>query len=199
MENFNPAVPPDYVVIQATRDWLERAVIGLNLCPFAKAVHARGQIRYVVSDATGRDALLADLKQELQALSEVDPNLIDTTLLIHPGAMGDFLEYNDFLTVADRAVRKLRLDGVIQIASFHPNYQFAGSMPDDIANFTNRAPFPLLHLLRESSVERAVAANPDASKIVERNLSTLRHLGLSGWNALFGEAQSNAGCSGKDA
>jgi hypothetical protein len=171
-------------VIAATRDWLERAVIGLDLCPFARAPYIRNQIRYVVSDAETPEALLADLLSELRTLAAADPAEIETTLLIHPRVLGDFLDYNDFLDVADAALADLDLVGEIQIASFHPQYQFAGTEPDDIENYTNRSPYPILHLLREASVERAVAAFPDASKIYEKNQETLRRLGHEGWQKL---------------
>jgi hypothetical protein len=171
-------------VIAVTKSWLDKAVIGLNLCPFAKAVQVKNQIRFVVSDATDIDTLLVDLESELLALANSDPDQIDTTLLIHPYALTDFLDYNDFLDLADAAIEKLELDGQIQIASFHPDYQFAGTAPDDIENYTNRAPFPTLHLLRESSIERAVAAFPDAADIYEKNIANLRQLGIAGWQAL---------------
>jgi len=171
-------------IVAATKLWLERAVIGLDLCPFAKAVHVRDQIRYVVSDAETAEALLADLTVELQALSEADPAVVETTLLIHPRVLGDFLEYNDFLGAANAAVAGLGLAGEIQIASFHPRYRFAGSGPNDIENYTNRSPYPMLHLLREASVERAVAAFPDTARIYEKNVATLRRLGREGWDRL---------------
>lgn len=171
-------------IITATRRWLERAVIGLNLCPFAKPVYLREQIRYAVSEAETPEALLADLIDELQALAAAEPEAIETTLLIHPGVLNDFLDYNDFLGVAEAAVADLGLEGVLQVASFHPEYQFAGTAPDDITNYTNRSPYPTLHLLREASVERAVAAVPDASEIYERNMETLRRLGVEGWRRL---------------
>ncbi len=177
------AATPEEIVRQ-TRRWLERAVIGLNLCPFAKPVHARDQIRYVVSEAETPEDLLADLIEELQTLAAAEPEEIETTLLIHPGVLNDFLDYNDFLGVAEDAVADLGLEGVIQVASFHPRYQFAGTAPDDITNYTNRSPYPTLHLLREASVERAVAAVPDASEIYERNMETLRKLGVEGWRKL---------------
>ncbi len=170
--------------INATRTWLERAVIGLNLCPFAKAVHSRNQIRFQVSSATTTSALLADLTEEMRTLSEADPEIIDTTLLIHPHLLADFLDYNDFLELADQALEDLQLDGILQIASFHPHYQFAGTDPDDIDNYTNRSPYPTLHLLRESSIDRAVEAFPDAASIFERNIATLHELGHAGWQAL---------------
>ena len=180
-----PATVADAEAVEATRTWLERAVIGLNLCPFAKAVHAKRQIRYVVSAAGDEEALLADLMHELQLLASADPGDIETTLLIHPRVLTDFLDYNDFLDLADAAVEELGLDGFLQVASFHPDYQFADSEPDDIANYSNRAPFPTLHLLREESVDKAVAAFPEAERIYETNIETLRKLGHAGWRALW--------------
>ncbi|MBB1087076.1 DUF1415 domain-containing protein [Lysobacter sp. SG-8] len=173
--------------IETTRRWLERAVIGLNLCPFAKAVHVKQQVRFVLSEATTPDALLETLDAELRRLHGTDPDELDTTLLVHPGVLGDFLDFNDFLDVAEARLTALGLDGVIQIASFHPDYQFAGTEPDDIGNFTNRAPYPTLHLLREASIDRAVAAYPDPDVIVERNIATLERLGLDGWHRLMGD------------
>lgn len=177
--------PAQSVIIDATRQWLEKAVIGLNLCPFAKAVHLRGQVRFVVSDATDEASLLADLLHELESLYDADPELVETTLLIHPWVLGDFLDYNQFLDIADAAVSELELDGEIQVASFHPHYQFADSHPDDIENSSNRSPYPTLHLLRETSIARAVAAFPDAASIYDRNMHTLRSLGHSGWKRLW--------------
>jgi hypothetical protein len=171
-------------VIALTKVWLDKAVIGLNLCPFAKAVQVKDQIRFAVSDATDSETLLIDLASELDLLAEADPDQIDTTLLIHPQVLTDFLDYNDFLDLADAAIEELELDGQLQIASFHPDYQFAGSALDDIENYTNRSPFPILHLLRESSIERAVAAFPDATDIYEKNIANLQRLGHAGWQAL---------------
>jgi hypothetical protein len=168
----------------ATQRWLERAVIGLNLCPFAKAVHSKGRIRWVLCDAQDTEGLLRCLVEELQLLAAADPAEIDTTLIVHPQVLTDFLDYNDFLDVADAALAELDLDGVLQVASFHPDYQFAGSEPDDIANCTNRSPFPSLHLLREDSIDAAVASTPDAAEIYERNAQTLERLGWDGWHAL---------------
>jgi hypothetical protein len=172
-------------MIARTRDWLSKAVIGLNLCPFAKAVQVKNQIRYVVSDATDEDALLVDLLHELESLYDTDPEQVETTLLIHPYVLTDFLDYNQFLDVADAAISELELDGEIQVASFHPDYRFADSGPDDIGNFSNRAPYPTLHLLRETSVARAVAAFPEAEKIYQRNIETLQALGHAGWKKLW--------------
>jgi hypothetical protein len=175
----------DDTVIAATREWLEKAVIGLNLCPFAKAVHARRQIRFVVSHAETEEALVEDLLHELQLLAASDPGDVETTLLVHPRVLTDFLDYNDFLDIADAAVDEVGLEGVLQVASFHPDYQFADSEPVDMGNFSNRAPYPTLHLLREDSVDKAVAAFPEADRIYETNIETLRRLGLTGWKALF--------------
>ncbi len=171
--------------IARTRWWLERVVIGLNLCPFAKSVLAKQQIRFVLSQARDADALLADLIAELSYLHAARAEEVDTTLLIHPQVLEDFLDYNDFLDQADAAITALDLDGEIQIASFHPDYRFAGSSDDAIENYTNRSPFPMLHLLREASVERAVAAFPDADAIIERNMATLNQLGVEGWQRLL--------------
>ena len=171
--------------IEDTRRWLEAAVVGLNLCPFAKAVHAKGQIRWVLSDARDPAALLDDLVRELQFLAAADAQDVETTLLVHPQVLGDFLDFNDFLDVADAALVDLGLDGTLQIASFHPQYQFADSPPDDITNFTNRSPHPTLHLLREASIARAVASVPDAAEIYERNMRTLQQLGHAGWRTLL--------------
>ncbi len=174
----------EHPCVVATWRWLERAVIGLNLCPFAKAVHVKGQIRYVVSAATTPEALADDLQRELEFLAEASAELVDTTLLIHPQVLTDFLDFNDFLEVADGIVDELELYGILQVASFHPQFQFEGTEPDDITNYTNRSPYPTLHLLREDSVERAVAAFPNELAIADTNIGTLERLGLDGWKAL---------------
>jgi len=168
-----------------TRLWLERAVIGLNLCPFAKAVHVKKQIRYAVSGASNADELLEDLIKELQHLHSVPAEQIETTFLIHPAVLNDFMDYNDFLGLADLTLEQLDLDGEIQIASFHPDYQFSDVEPDDITNFTNRSPYPILHLLREASVTRAVESFPEADAIYLRNIGTMRALGMDGWKKLL--------------
>jgi hypothetical protein len=174
----------DDAIIAATRRWLEKAVIGLNLCPFAKSVYVKEQVRYVVSNATTPEQLLEALMDELQNLSDADPEKIDTTLLIHPFVLTDFQDYNEFLDVADAAVEDMELVGELQVASFHPQYQFADTEPDDISNYTNRAPYPILHLLREDSVARAVEAFPEAAEIFDRNIETLEQLGHEGWEKL---------------
>lgn len=172
-------------IITATRLWLEKAVIGLNLCPFAKAVYLKNQVRFVVSNAPHLDGLLEDLDRELDFLAAADPEHIDTTLLIHPTLLPDFLDFNDFLQIAEAAVDEHQLEGVIQIASFHPQFQFADTAPDDMQNYTNRAPYPTLHLLREASIDKAVAAFPEAETIYQRNIATLDKLGSAGWRALW--------------
>jgi len=189
MDEHEPMPPQDLPAFHATvqqdmRRWLERAVIGLNLCPFAKAVHVKGQIYYAVSAASDPQALLTDLEFELKALVAHDPQARNTTLLIAPHAFPQFADFNDFLAEADAALVRLDLDGIVQIASFHPHYQFAGTDAHDVTNFTNRAPYPTLHLLREDSVDRAVAAFPEAELIFERNMQTLEQLGHAGWDAL---------------
>ena len=174
----------DEEVLNQTRYWLEKAVIGLNLCPFAKAVYVKNQVRLVVSHARHADDLLEELDRELDLLVATPATEIDTTLLIHPTLFEDFLDFNDFLGIAEGVVDEHELDGVVQLASFHPKFQFDGTEPDDIGNYTNRAPFAMLHLLREESVERAVAAFPEAESIFEQNIAMLEKLGPEGWKAL---------------
>ena len=171
-------------IVRLTKAWLEHAVIGLNLCPFAKSVYVKEQIDYRLCNATEPDQLLDALKTALQDLVDTDPEVIDTTLLIHPWVLQDFLEYNNFLDRADNLLDKAGLNGVIQIASFHPQYQFADTTPDDITNSTNRSPYPMLHLLREDSLTKAIDAVPEAATIFERNMETLRNLGSDGWQQL---------------
>ena len=171
-------------VIATTQGWLERAVIGLNLCPFAKAVHVKRQIRYVVSSATTAEFLLDDLECELNFLRDAEANLVDTTLLILPSVLKEFSAFADFLDLAEVVLRTHRLDGVLQIASFHPDYVFSDTEVDDVTNCTNRSPYPMLHLLREASVSRATLSIPDAAQIFERNIQTLKALGMEGWRAL---------------
>ncbi len=168
--------------ITATRLWLERIVIGLNLCPFAKAVYVKDQVRIVLSDATTTEALVEQLAEELVLLRDTPAEQIDTTLIVHPQVLTDFLDYNDFLDNADAAIEALDLRGILQVASFHPDYQFEGVAADDASNYTNRAPFPTLHLLREDSVARAVDVYPDPDVIVERNIQTLDRIGVDGWH-----------------
>lgn len=167
-----------------TRSWVEHAVIGLQLCPFAKAPHVKGHVRYALSDAADVESLLRDLVDELGRLAAAPADSVETTLLVHPRVLTDFADHNDFLEVAEAALVELDLEGVIQIASFHPDYQFADSAPDDVANATNRSPHPTLHLLREDSIERALASFADPESIYEANIATLERLGAAGWATL---------------
>ena len=174
----------DDEVLKQTRHWLEKAVIGLNLCPFAKSVYVKNQVRLVVSHARHADDLLEELDRELDLLAATPAEEIDTTLLIHPALFDDFLDFNDFVEIAENVVDEHGLEGVVQLASFHPKFQFEGTEPDDIGNYTNRAPFAMLHLLREESIDRAVASFPQAEAIFEENIRTLENLGPAGWQAL---------------
>ncbi len=175
------------VAAGATRRWLERAVIGLSLCPFAKSVYDAGRVRFHVSVERSAAGLLEELRSELRWLQEADPRAWETTLLIHPWVLNDFVEFNDFLEVCDAAVRELQLEGELQVASFHPQYQFAGTRAGDIDNHTNRSPHPTLHILREASVERVLAAHPDPDSIYLENIRRLRELGSAGWARLWVE------------
>ncbi len=172
-------------IIASTRHWLERSVIGLNLCPFAEGAYRGNRVRFRVSEQRTASALLQELRSELLELQAAEPARCETTLLIHPWVLRDFVEYNDFLDVCEAAVVELDLEGELQVASFHPQYRFADTQPDDIENYTNRSPYPMLHLLRESSIERAIAAVPDPDEIYRRNIRTLRDLGHDGWRRLW--------------
>ena len=182
----------DEVVLARSRQWLERAVIGLNLCPFAKSVHVKGQIRWVVSRLTDPAEVLALLTQELAHLASVDPEVTDTTLLVLPEALPDFLDFNDFLDAADERLDELDLVGVLQVASFHPDFQFAGTAPDDVGNNTNRSPWPTLHLIREASLDR------EAEMIYERNIACMEQLGQEGWARLMADEDAAPAGSGPD-
>ena len=172
------------IAIEDTQAWLMQAVVSLNLCPFAKAVVVKDRVRYRVCTSADPSELLAMLRDELQHLASADPEQLDTTLLIAPHALPDFLDFNDFLSDCDAVLQDLALDGVLQVADFHPRYQFGGTAVDDIENFTNRSPYPTLHVLRESSIDKAVASYPDASLIFARNIEVLNMLGHDGWLAL---------------
>ena len=177
-------------VITATKRWLERVVIGLNLCPFAKTVHAKRQVRYAVSSAQASDAVLDDLERELRTLVAAKPEKVDTTLLILPYALAKFDDFTDFLDLVEIVLKVQGLTGVIQVASFHPQYRFADATADDMSNFTNRSPYPVLHLLREASLAYAIKTFPDTAAIYEQNIATLRALGLAGWQALEVDAKN---------
>jgi uncharacterized protein len=171
-------------IVNETRAWVDRAVIGLNLCPFAKAVQVNNQIRYVASAASNAQDLLSTLHEELRFLARSAPQQVETTLLIHPYVLTDFLDFNDFLDIADAALEELDFVGVFQVASFHPQYRFTGTDADDITNASNRSPYPTLHLLREASVDRAIADFPRAAAIFDANILTLQALGPQGWAML---------------
>ncbi len=177
-------------VVDDTRRWLERAVIGLNLCPFAKSVHVKGQVHYAVTESTSWNDLLADLAREVDDLLGNDIAQRETTLLVMPRALADFFEFNGFLDEANRLIARRELEGTIQLANFHPDYQFAGADAGDITNFTNRAPYPTLHLLREDSIARAVQAFPEAEAIYETNMDTMRRLGREGWIRLMAKDET---------
>jgi uncharacterized protein len=172
-------------IIAVTRRWLEKSVIGLNLCPFAAGPYRDNRVHFCVSEQRTASGLVEELRTELVNLQAADSLRRETTLLIHPWVLTDFLEYNDFLGVCDATVDDLGLEGELQVASFHPRYQFANTQPEDIENYTNRSPYPMLHLLREASVERAVSAAGDTEEIYRRNIRTLRELGHLGWQRLW--------------
>jgi len=178
-------------VIGLTRAWIERAVIGLNLCPFARAPYVKERIRYCVSHASSARDLLQDLRVELERLVDAPVNELETTLLIHPECLSDFLEYNDFLGDVDATLLKMGLEGTIQIASFHPQYQFADTSPNDLSNATNQSPFPMLHLLREDSIDRAIETMPNTERIYAANLETLERFGAKGWQDLLRQCRAD--------
>ena len=188
----DPFMTPHETIIAETRAWVNRAVIGLNLCPFARAVEIKRQIRYAVTDAPSSEMLRESLCDEIRLLAAASPAEIETTLLIHPGTLTDFHEFNDFLAVAEAALFELGYEGVLQVASFHPRYQFAGTEIDDMSNATNRSPYPTLHLLREESVTRAVAAFPNTETIFATNIRTMRATGAQGWSALQAQCRKDA-------
>ncbi|ASP17163.1 hypothetical protein HMPREF9120_00909 [Neisseria sp. oral taxon 020 str. F0370] len=171
-------------VADHTRQWMEKAVIGLNLCPFAKAPHVKGRVRIAVSGVKHGDGFLEDLDRELQLLADTPPEQLETTLLVHPTLFTDFLQFNDMLDTAEAAIADNGLEGIIQIAPFHPDFRFEGTQPDDIGNYTNRSPYPTLHLIREDSIAKAAQAFPDAEAIFGRNIELLEKMGKSGWDAL---------------
>jgi hypothetical protein len=174
----------DETILANTRLWLEKAIIGLNLCPFAKAVYVKNQVKLVVSQARHLDDFLEDLDRELLFLANCSPEEADTSLLIHPTLFADFLLFNDMMELADQAITDHQLEGVIQLAPFHPEFQFEGTNADDISNYTNRSPYPTIHLIRESSIDKAIAAIPNPDTIFERNIALLEEMGHEGWAAL---------------
>jgi uncharacterized protein len=183
--------PADHAIAE-TRAWLMRAVVGLNLCPFAKAPLMKGQIRFVATETDDPRVLLEALCDEMTALVRADPAVIETTLVIHPNALVDFDDFNDFLGAAEAALEELGFEGEMQIASFHPHYRFEGTAADDLGNATNRSPHPTLHLLREASVARATESFPEVEAIFETNIRTLDALGAEGWAKLQAQCRADA-------
>lgn len=175
MTDAMPPHAPNF--LQETQCWIEQLVIKLNLCPFASKVYKKQQIRYVLSEATTENALLTVLGEELVHLKQTPAKDIDTTLIIHPFVLNEFLTFNDFLDQSDALISHLALDGIFQIASFHPHYQFAGTSIDDPENYTNRSPYPMLHLLREDSLQTAIENHYDVDAIPENNIETMKRLG----------------------
>ena len=188
------ALEPERVAIEDTQKWLMEAVIGLNLCPFAKAVVVKDRVRYRVCLSSTPQDVLQVLADELLFLASADASLVETTLLIAPYALPDFLDFNQFLGECDALLVSLGLVGELQVADFHPDYQFAGEALHAMGHFTNRSPYPTLHLLRESSLDEAVAVYPDAALIFERNIGSLETLGAKGW-ADLGVVARLKGCA----
>ena len=175
------------IVIARTRYWIEHAVVELNLCPFARKPYEGNQVRYVVSEADQADSLLDHFHRELKFLRDNDAGDVETALLIHPYVLSDFLDYNDFLGRVDALIEEEGYEGEFQVASLHPDYQFAGTQADDAENYTNRSPYPVLHLLREEGLARAIAGYARPDKIPERNIRTMERLGAERMRELLDE------------
>ena len=173
------------VILEKTKKWVEKAVIGLNLCPFAKSVYVKNQVLIVVTGAETVKELQQILVKECENLIETDPEVLDTCLLVVPYVFEDFYDFNDFLDIAELTLEEIELVGELQIASFHPDYQFADTEADDISNYTNRSPYPILHLIRESSLDKATQQYPDASAIFDSNIEKVTQLGPDGWKKLL--------------
>lgn len=174
----------DARVLRRTQAWIEHVVLGLSLCPYAKQPWQQDRVRLQLTQARDADALLARLADELRFLADADPAEVETTLLIAPHMLASFEDFLDFMDLAEACVEALDLEGEIQVASFHPDFQFGDAPADDAAHATNRSPYPTLHLIREASIEAAVAAHPDPDRIWQRNLEVMRQLGPDGWDAL---------------
>tara|TARA_Y100000592_G_scaffold100915_1_gene183703 strand:+ start:11541 stop:12107 length:567 start_codon:yes stop_codon:yes gene_type:complete len=181
----------DLEIIETTRRWVEQVVVAFNLCPFAKRELVKDRVRFVVSKAKDEATLLDELAHEL-ALLNVD-EAVETTLLIHPQVLQDFYHYNDFLEAADELLVDMNLEGVYQVASFHPDYQFGGTEPDDVENYTNRSPYPMLHLLREDSLSEAIDNYPEVDLIPERNIDCMNEQGLEKMQTLLNACLKGAG------
>lgn len=181
---MSTATSQQSAIIQV-RNWVESVVVGLDLCPFARSVLVDDRIRFAASDATSEEQLLMDLHDELKRL--VEDNSVETTLLIHPGVLQEFDAYNQFLDFADSLLADMGMEGEYQIASFHPHYQFHDTDPDDVGNYTNRSPHPMLHLIREASLEKAIANYPNPELIPQRNIRRLEELGVKKIRALLSQ------------
>ena len=181
----------DLEIVEATRRWVEQVVVAFNFCPFAKRELVKDRVRFVVSKAKDEATLLDELAHEL-ALLNVD-EAVETTLLIHPQVLQDFYHYNDFLEAADELLVDMNLEGVYQVASFHPDYQFGGTEPDDVENYTNRSPYPMLHLLREDSLSEAIDNYPEVDLIPERNIDCMNEQGLEKMQTLLNACLKGAG------
>lgn len=167
--------PDDNRIMSTVQHWVNTFVVGLNVCPFAKRELIKNRVRFCVSRADTRILLTVDLERELKLLQR--DSAIETVLLIHPTVLLNFYDYNDYLHTANTLVHNMGLEGVFQVASFHPNYQFAGTEPDDAENYTNRSPYPILHLLRETSLTAAIDGHADADGIPDKNIELMNTLG----------------------
>jgi len=173
----------DEETVRPVRQWVETLVVGMNLCPFAEREMVKNRVRFATTPSITQEQLLTALQGELELLN-TDPS-VETTLLIHAGVLQDFGDYNRFLGDADRLLVEMGLEGIYQIASFHPDYQFAGTKLDDVENYTNRSPYPMLHLIREASLERAIADYPDVDQIPVRNIALMNDMGVDKLQALL--------------
>lgn len=176
-------------IIKQTTDWLNSVVIGLNLCPFAAKPFKNKNIRLALSHATDDEGIIKDLEAEIERLNiyntKNNSGYIETTVLIIPNSLSDFFDYNQFLDRAENLIKQQNLTGIYQIASFHPNYQFGGTLPEDAENLTNRSPYPILHIIREESIEMVLSKFPNADKIPTNNINTVENLTAQQRSALF--------------
>ena len=173
--------------IKQTKQWVEQIVVGLNLCPFAKVPFNKNLIRYVLFEGTDMESLIHLVISELETLTKTSSTEIETTLLVTPNVLQEFEEYLDLFHLLNDVLEKLNLEGILQIASFHPNYLFEGSNLYDVENFTNRSPYPMFHLIRENSIEKAVESYKNPEEIPEKNMETMRYLGLEKIKTILNE------------
>ena len=173
-------MPTEKEIIQTVKNWIANFIIQYNLCPFAKKPFVQNKISYIVYEGEDLEELATILQQTFTDLQTISRSSLETTIIILPNLLQNFNDYLAFLEVANRLIFALRLEGIIQIASFHPNYQFAGTNKEDVTNYTNRSPFPLIHLLREDSVTEAVTHYEDIEEIPERNMELMRQLRKDG-------------------